>query len=986
MALEHAQEYLAKVLPWPQDGEPPAYVNIHWTLNKLNTHTGKPIWTGRAVRSLKEATNAVEWALRGVDTKDIYVCMSTQHDAIEKVSGKGNKYLAPARSQDNVVALKSLFLDLDAKGEDKSSYASVGSAAAALKAFIAAVGLPTPSAVVTSGGGLHVYWTMDRALTREEWQPLAYALAEATKQYGLKCDTQCTIDSARVLRVPGTFNRKLDTPRPVCLAGGRTGADYSVERLARSLEPFKGTAPAPTSEGHLPRRAAITGVSDLAAGVDRGASAPVDLPSVSLECPFIADAIATNGKAFANPLWNLTTLISTFAMNGRNEAHRMASGHPGYSKDSTDELYDRKEKERQSKGLGWPSCRTISASGATSCGSCKHHAAGKSPLNFAAKPAAPVPVANAPAGVCVGNLPNSDLPPGYKRLPNNVVVRIVIAADGTAEDRPLSTYPMFDPWIQVAPIYSLNFSTITENGRTTKISMPAGVISTKDGLKRTLWQQGLVIREQETKDATEFFVSWIEKLQKNKASVISSSPFGWSVTAGNIEGFIFGGSMWTPHGDRGASCPDPVIERQYRPTGDASHWKAAAALVTSQGRPSLDAIIASAFAAPLVKFTGEPGILLSTYSQESGIGKTTALRIAQAVWGDPVRAMQGLGDTNNSVTKKIGELQALPVYWDELKSEEDTKRFTKLVFDLTGRREKSRLAQTANFRESGTWQTMLVSASNDSILDHVMSGTKQTTAGLYRVFEYEVAPAKNRKGQVDQADASKLIGKLDNNYGVIGLEYAKFLGIHHAAVEKEVEAFYKQIGQEVKTENEERFWRVMLATLLMGAKYANALGFTAIDVPALKKFLIEVLGRMRSQLTVQPVDMKSQLNVSNALAQFVNAMRARHTLKTNIIHRGVGKPGAGAIKIVDDASKLDTIYVHIGVDDRVLRISRTYFNKWLHEQGYSQTLFMKSLTDEFGAKSISARIGAGTQFAGGTEYIIEIPLAGTKYANFIDEA
>jgi hypothetical protein len=65
MALEHAQEYLAKVLPWPQEGEPAAYVNIHWTLTKLNSHTGKPIWTGRACRSVQEAANTVSWALSG---------------------------------------------------------------------------------------------------------------------------------------------------------------------------------------------------------------------------------------------------------------------------------------------------------------------------------------------------------------------------------------------------------------------------------------------------------------------------------------------------------------------------------------------------------------------------------------------------------------------------------------------------------------------------------------------------------------------------------------------------------------------------------------------------------------------------------------------------------------------------------------------------------------------------------------------------------
>src|SRR5579883_218929 len=159
MSLEHAQQYLAKVLAWPQEGDAtPSYVNIHWSLTKLDQH-GKPIWTGRATRSVQEAANTVSWALRGADTKDIYVCMSAQAEALEKVSKKGNSYLAPIRSQENVVALKSLFLDLDAKGADKNSYASLTEAAAALGDFIKTMGLPAPSAIVNSGGGLHVYWT-----------------------------------------------------------------------------------------------------------------------------------------------------------------------------------------------------------------------------------------------------------------------------------------------------------------------------------------------------------------------------------------------------------------------------------------------------------------------------------------------------------------------------------------------------------------------------------------------------------------------------------------------------------------------------------------------------------------------------------------------------------------------------------------------------------------------------------------------------------
>ena len=63
--------------------------------------------------------------------------------------------------------------------------------------------MPEPSHRANPAADSTSIGRLTRALTREEWQPLANALAQAAKQHGLKCDTQCTIDSARVLRVPG---------------------------------------------------------------------------------------------------------------------------------------------------------------------------------------------------------------------------------------------------------------------------------------------------------------------------------------------------------------------------------------------------------------------------------------------------------------------------------------------------------------------------------------------------------------------------------------------------------------------------------------------------------------------------------------------------------------------------------------------------------------------------------------------------------------
>ena len=79
-------------------------------------------------------------------------------------------------------------------------------AVAALERFEAA-----PSMVVASGGPrcLHAYWSL--------WPPVGPDEAEAANRriaHALGADMQAT-DAARILRPPGTFNFKTDTPKPV---------------------------------------------------------------------------------------------------------------------------------------------------------------------------------------------------------------------------------------------------------------------------------------------------------------------------------------------------------------------------------------------------------------------------------------------------------------------------------------------------------------------------------------------------------------------------------------------------------------------------------------------------------------------------------------------------------------------------------------------------------------------------------------------------
>src|SRR6478735_678131 len=1028
---QSAKQFLARVVAWPQDGEPLAYVNVHntfvpedkTTLRKEADGTIKYPWSGIACRNLNEAARLVSQSNGKAHVRDVYFCTSTQRFCEEKVGKRGYKYLKAVRSAENAVKMKAIFIDIDltdGKKDKSKGYDDIKQLKEAFAKFVADTGLPRPTLMVFSGGGLHVYWTLQEAITVDKWLPLAYALADATKRHGLKCDTACTIDSARILRVPGTLNHKYDPPRKVTLLGNPLDFDYLNAKIEAILEPYKVSVPYSMVNGNmsiLPPKPALTGTSDLSAGIDMSGLAPVDLDSLLDKCGFLYEAVDTGGADYNNPLWNLTTMISVFTEGGRVDAHRMALGHVNYGPGETDDLFDRKMEERVKKNMGWPRCATIAQTGSTHCASCPLFAQNKSPLNFGTKAGqqtqafqgpqvvggfsnpqatlvqgATTP-AQVPATQQAGTLGPStstqdpDLPPGYLRNQNGVILYPQEQEDGTTVWLPLSRYAMSSPFLLKDPEWSINFISEMEQGRTCTISIPTEVIGSSE-MRKALQKQGFMVMggTRGFNQMAEFLLAWINKLQSMKDTVLNPTPFGWVTSQGKTVGFVYGGQKYTPNGPETATPSDPELARQFSPHGDTVAWKRAALMVTDQHRPALDAIIASAFAAPLVRFTGHAGLLMSAYSFESGIGKSTALKIAQAVWGDPVRAVQSLSDTQNSVLNKMGELRSLPMYWDELKSEDDTKKFVDTVFRLTLGKEKSRMTARVTQRHVGSWETMLVSASNESLLDTIAYKTRATTAGIYRVFEYTVAPApKGSIGQIDPTAAQRVIAKLHDNYGGIGLEYAGYLGGNVAQVDKDVSTMLAKVSKDVNMQADERFWVGTIGTVMLGAKYANALGFTDIDEVSLQQFMYSTLTLMRQARTAAPVDMRDVNNVGNMLSRFLNENR-KNTLITNEIYRGRGKPAQGTISIVADASKLDTLHVHVGRDDHCLRFGAAYFQDWLTKNNYPRHVIMKAVETELGAKVLSARLGAGTYMAGGNEFLLELDLKKHAIMNFIDEA
>jgi len=114
-------------------------------------------------------------------------------------------------SEADALSICAVWIDVDTKDEQGNRDADL--ALDGLDNYIAAGRIPPPSATVETGGGAHAYWLLDSPATGADLQLIPTLNRELAKRVG----GDNVGDLTRVLRVPGTRNRKPEyTDQPVC--------------------------------------------------------------------------------------------------------------------------------------------------------------------------------------------------------------------------------------------------------------------------------------------------------------------------------------------------------------------------------------------------------------------------------------------------------------------------------------------------------------------------------------------------------------------------------------------------------------------------------------------------------------------------------------------------------------------------------------------------------------------------------------------------
>lgn len=241
------------------------------------------------------------------------------------------------RSQANVIGVRSLWVDVEGSpkkyakedGPEKG-YRDGTAAAIAVRDFAQTTGLVPTHIVSTGSGGIHLHYVFDQLIAKTQWCAFAQRLVLRAKDAGFKIDSACTINSACIMRAPGSLHQ--DTGRQVTAWRWRK-ADYTPEEFAR----LAGVGAAEYSDKPPAGAAADADINAEAIGTTHFQYSYV---KAAERCGAMRQAAAHNGRDTPYPVWLLMLVTAKRSTEGVTGAHDFSSGDEGYDEAETDKKLD----------------------------------------------------------------------------------------------------------------------------------------------------------------------------------------------------------------------------------------------------------------------------------------------------------------------------------------------------------------------------------------------------------------------------------------------------------------------------------------------------------------------------------------------------------------------------------------------------------------------------------------------------------------------
>jgi hypothetical protein len=858
------------------------------------------------------------------------------------------------------VACQCFWLDIDV-GENKH-YPTLKEA---LTACLTATVQCPPNILVDSGGGLHAYWVANRPIPLAGWLIVARQFKQWFIDLGIRGDLGITPDSGRVLRLPGTANMKTGTPR-ACRVLKDDGASYGWTAMSEFLPEASNLDTA--SQGTI--TSLFGGATETM--VDEADRRPSYTAEIVKKCLVLNAVGVSRGKDDDEPLWKDVLGVIARTEDAEVYAHVLSDGHPDYHEVTVNQkLAERAEQKPitcAQLGQSYVACH-----GNDLCASCPHSGTIKSPISLGYKEAEPeelpctipFPLELRADGTYL-HLKDKDGKKGIQRVMGQ---RLLSA-------RAVRGHDTHGDYIQKL-LCDVELLSHTEE-RAFDIEELTQHKSRKAG---HFAKNGMVIGDGVVDTVASGIKSWYTQLVEAGKAVEPILHLGWfnhSHTTG-YSGFATGGDaiMRDPNDVLPYLKLDDSLINSYVQHGDIAPWGLAVEQLMEGGVQELMVPVYTSFASILTPFNSDPAAVVNIFTDQSGVGKTTAMQVAAAVWGNPKSIMNSMNDTVNSVANRAANIHNLPLFWDEVRGgDEHDRGMMEFIFRIPQGRSKERMTGDGGRTNTfATYRLMAVLASNEPIITNAIESGSD--AAVARIFSVELPPGIKYDDQTKRHAFSDLI----HNYGHAGVEFARFVASHQT----EVRALCRKLDDSLRVKHKpkaaDRMLITTMAQLTVAATILRNIGLVNNDV---LKFL-QCLEHHYARMITLHKRMETQTRSVIPVEQYLNAERVNGMVVTELQAAKRGKPKDREDKIVDPPMLGGgTLQYELCSKTGEVLVNRTHFQQWAHLNitGFKPSSWERRAQHEgvLLDREARRRLGSGTRHSTKTPhycYHIQLPDVGS---------
>lgn len=733
----------------------------------------------------------------------------------------------------NAVALRSIFIDVDVGAHKNSPYATQKQAAAALAKFVEDAQLPTPI-VVSSGHGVHAYWTFTEDIPRAEWVPAAERFKRLCLKHGLVIDNHVTGDAARVLRVPGTVNYVYpENPRPVrVVLDGDGPIDFHTlaDRLAKEINGYDYVAEVTTAIPGVPLANRSATAVKLFQNTATRFKTILKRTREGTGCGQLLHYVENASNDGMEPLWRAMLSIAKFSDDGEKAAVLLSELHP----------YDAHRMRTKLNEIKGPyTCAAIDGINPGGCTGCPHAGKIKSPIVLGHEtmldtgeekilPANPPPVEGDDEPVSAAPQIHYVRPPpplGFAYGQNGGVYAKVKEEDrmtGEETSRTVCVIP-YDLFVTGSltqdPEHNHIHVVAYQPSGVREIAIPARALVSKDDTLKALGAHLVYSTNNHDKLLYEFVKKSASDMTVLRGPRKVPETYGWQEGGS----FVIAGKEYLPDGSV-ATAPTSDDHANLlpitTPVGDPEIFRKVVAMLYAKGRIDILLTVCASMGAALMEFTGFKGMLLNVQSHETGTGKSVALSIAASVWGNPMDYLV-TPDTSVVTTQlRMGMLHSLPLIMDEVTYKTrsydsgDSDWSSKFLLDLTMGKSKERMeaAVTKERKNIVRWATIAIMSSNSSIVDALTSRNYTTNGELQRLLEIDM-----HDKLVLTREEEQLLSALQKNYGLAGHKFIKWVVANQKRARGILDEANATLRAKFNMQSHERFWLNGLAASIAAA-------------------------------------------------------------------------------------------------------------------------------------------------------------------------